>query len=179
MYIGKYKIYKQNILIAAIITIIILFIILVLKSISNKTLTCTINNDLMDGFNNEEKIIIKYKNNKINNIKYDRVININEYYQEFNTYPDSLETVLKRGYKYIDNFKVSKESDKVSYGIDLNDSGIVLNNLSITNNNTSNNTSLRYDINSDLSSDNAINIGDKIKKSTLKNKIIKLGYTCK
>ena len=59
--------------------------------------------------------------------------------------------------------------------IDTKNKGIVLNNLSIKYNGDDK-TTLRYDVVTDLKDTSSINIGDKISKGKLKDKLNKYGY---
>ena len=98
---------------------------------------------------------------------------------ELGTYPNALKTVLSKGLKYLDDVEITTTDNYVSYELKLKDKGVVLDNLNIYYNNPSNKTSLRYDVNSDIDSENAIKVGDKVTKKELKEQLKELNFKCK
>lgn len=162
------------------IAIAILILIIIISLFSSKKMVCTKNNNLIDGFINSENITFRFDSGKIKSIDYDRKIKINSYYRSYGTYIEALESVFNSGYKYMKNKNIETTDDSISINFKTTNSGIVLNNLNIVYNSDTDNTSLRYDILSDIDNDeNAYKVKDEYSKKQLKEKIEKLGYTCK
>lgn len=162
------------------VAIVILVIILCVCIHSSKTLTCTLNNDLIKGFKNDEKVVFNFKSGKISNIRYDRTIKLNDYYKSYDSYIEAIDNVIRSGYEYAKNKDIETTKDTITLGFETKEKGIILNNLNIVYNNDNDDTSLRYDILSDVDNDqNSFKINDKYSKKELKQKINKLGYTCK
>lgn len=156
--------------------ILVIFAILIIILLTPKTLKLTKEEVLLEGFTSKETLVVKLSNNKIKNIKLAREIVLNDYYDGLGTYYNSLEKVLNNGYSYIEkDYSIKKEKNKVVININTKKKGVVLNNLSIKYNGEDN-TSLRYDIETDLKDKSSINIGDKISKGELKKKLNNLGY---
>ena len=158
----------------------IVVIVIILSFFGSKKLTCTLDNELIKGFKNEEKVIFTLGNGKIKSIDYNRKISINDYYKSYGTYIDSLDNIITTGYKYMKNKDIETTDDSISLSFKNKESGIILNNLNVVYNNDTDDTSLRYDILSDIDNDeNSFKVGDKYSKKELKNAIKKLGYSCK
>lgn len=156
--------------------ICLLVVIIIIIAVTPKTLTLTKESVLIEGFNSRETIVVKLNGNKISKIKLTREISLNDYYDSLGTYYNSLEKVLNNGYSYLEkNYSIKKEKNKVVVNINTKEKGVVLNNLSIKYNGDDD-TTLRYDIETDLKNESSINIGDKISKNQLKQKLKKYGY---
>lgn len=172
------KINKKIIQIIIVVIILIMLLILLVIKNDNK-LTCTLDKELIDGFSIKEIVEIKINNNKVQNIKLDKTISMDEYYKKYGTYKDTLEKLFDNGYSYV-NGMISSTDTEVNVKVNTNEKGIVLDNVTIKNNAKDEKTSLRFNILNDIEKDkNAIKVGDKYKKNELKKKITKLGYECK
>lgn len=173
--------YKKQIAIIIAFTAIIIAIMLLANA--TNTLKCTSNYNLIKGFKNEEVVKFKVSGDKIRKIKYKRTITLNDYYDSYGTYYDSLDKILNIGYKYLGKKKykviVNKEDKQVIAKFKTKQ-GIVLNNLTITGNSKQDDTSLRLDILNDIDNDkNAYKVGKKISKKELRKELEKIGYDCK
>lgn len=174
---NKKDLIKLSAIAVAVLLIIIVLIILLTGS---KKMTCQLNKNLIDGFNNNEKVVFNIKDGKISKIEYDRKITINDYYKKYGTYINSLESILNTGYGYLKNKDISTTDSNVTINFKTDNSGVILNNLNIVYNNDTDDTSLRFDIKSDIENDeNTYKVGDKYSKRELKKSIEKLGYKCK
>ena len=143
-------------------------------------MTCQLNKNLIDGFNNNEKVILNIKSGKISKIEYDRKITLNNYYKKYGTYIDSLDSIFDTGYNYLKNKDITTTDSNIAIKFKTKNTGIILNNLNIIYNNDTDDTSLRYDIKNDIENDeNSYKIGDEYSKRELKKSIEKLGYKCK
>lgn len=161
-------------MIIGVIVLIIAIILLIL--FTPKTLKLSKSEVLLDGFTSNETLVVKIHINKIKSIKLTKEISLSEYYDEYGTYYDSLEKILNNGYSYLGSeYNLKREDYKMIVDIDTKDKGVILNNLSIKYNGDDK-TTLRYDIETNLSSETAINTGDKISKVELKSKLSKYGY---
>lgn len=157
--------------IIGILLIIILFLLL-----TPSTLELTKEETLIDGFTSKETLVIKIKNSKIKSIKLSRDIKLSDYYSSIDTYTNSLEKVLNNGYSYLgDSYNLKKDNNKIKVDINTKEKGVVLNNLTIKYNGEDD-TTLRYDIETDLKSESSINVGEKVSKKQLKKKLKKYGY---
>ena len=171
---------KDLIKLGIIVVIFILILVLVFGLINSRKMVCTKNNDLIDGFANSETVSFRFGGGAIKTIEYDRSVKINNYYKSYGTYIEALDSVFSNGYKYMKNKDIETTDDSISIHFKNTSSGIVLNNLNIAYNSDTDDTSLRYDILSDIDNDeNAYKVGDKYSKKQLKDSIKKLGYTCK
>lgn len=167
---------NKKIIYGGIAGIAILIIIVLLILFTPKTLKLTREEVLLDGFTTKENLVVKIHMNKVKSIKLTKEINLSEYYDEYGTYYDSLEKVLNNGYAYLeDSFDLKKEDNKIVIDINTKDKGIILNNLTIKYNGDDK-TTLRYDVETDLKNLSTINIGDKISKGELKDKLSRYGY---
>lgn len=156
--------------------ILVIFVILILVLLTPKTLKLTKEETLLEGFTSKETLVVKLSNDKVKNIKLTKEIALNDYYDSLGTYYDSLEKVLNNGYSYLEkDYSIRKEKNKILVNVDTKKKGLVLNNLSIKYNGEDD-TTLRYDIETDLKDKSSINIGDKISKGELKKKLNNLGY---
>lgn len=145
----------------------------------NKTVKCTRNFDFVEGIKSSETVEVKLNSDKITDIKLDRKITLNDFYDSYGSYYSAIENVLKKSYDYLGkNAKIQINDKSINIKVNTKKDGLVLDNLKIYQNGAEN-TSLRYDGSDDLNSSSAIKINDKIKKGDLENKIKKLGYTCK
>lgn len=173
---------KKNLIKLGIVLILIIIILVIICNLfkTSEKVTCTINNELIKGFNNEETIVFEIDDNIIKNIEYNRKITINDFYKSYGTYIDSLDSILSTGYNYMKNKNIETTDDTISISFNTNKSGVILNNLNIVYNTDSDKTSLRYDVLNDLDNEEtAFKVGDKYSKTNLKKEIKKLGYTCK
>lgn len=173
------KLNKTMFIILVSLMIVVIFSFVIVNKVNDKKLVCVLEKELIEGFNDNEDIVINFKKGKINKIEYKRNIIINDYYTELGTYPNALKTVLSKGLKYLDDVEITTSDNYVSYELKLKDKGVVLDNLNIYYNNPSNKTSLRYDVNSDIDSENAIKVGDKVTKKELKEQLKELNFKCK
>lgn len=154
----------------------LLAFVIVLLLFTPRTLKLTREEVLLNGFTTKETLVVKISRNKIKSIRLTKEINLDEYYDSFGTYYNSLEQILNNGYSYLGNsYDLKRENYKMVVNVDTKDKGIVLNNLTIQYNGDDK-TTLRYDVITDLKDKTSINIGDKISKSKLKDKLSKLGY---
>lgn len=154
----------------------LLFLIIFLTLFMPRTLKLKREEVLLDGFTPKETLVVKISMNKIKQIKLNREIELSEYYDEYDTYYDSLGKVLDNGYSYLNHdYTLKKDERKLIVNINTKKSGIVLNNLSIKYN-SDDKTTLRYDVETNLSSESSIRIEDKISKDKLKEKLRKYGY---
>lgn len=172
---------KKDLIKLGVMFVVFAVILVIIFSLFNsKKLVCTLDNELISGFKNEEDVTFILGGGEIKSIDYDRKISINDYYKNYGTYIDSLENILTTGYKYMKNKDIETTDNSIAVSFKTRESGIVLNNLSIVYNNDTDDTSLRYDILSDIENDeNSFKVGDKYSKKELKNAIKKLGYSCK
>lgn len=167
---------KRNILIGSVVLIILLVIIF--RSI-NKPITCTRSEELIDGITTSEKLKVSIKKEKIKKINLNKEIILDDFYDEYGTYYDSIEDILSKSYEYLNADKsIKKEDKKIKVEINTKEKGIVLNNISIKYNGEDK-TTLRYDGVTDLKDKTSIKINDKISKKELKSKLKEIGYTCK
>ncbi len=85
---------------------------------------------------------------------------------------------MDNAYNYIKGYKIKKNKDNITISLNIKKEGIILDNLKITKNSDNEDTSLRFDVLSDIkTSSNAFKIGESSKK--LKSRVEALGYTCK
>lgn len=160
--------------------VVIVLIAIVVMAFNHKTLKCNYDDrELIKGMNQSEELKVTIDFGKIKKINMKQSIKINDYYDKKNTYYDSLEKLFRNAYAYLgDDVTVEKVDKSIVANISTKREGIVLNNITIKQNGVED-TTLRYDAETDLKNENAINIKDKINKEELKNKIEKLGYKCK
>ena len=171
---------NKNLIIAVVVVIVVLIVALSLGIKSSNTLKCSIDKEIIKGFNNNESLVFKFGKKKLKSIKLDRTISLSEYYAERGTYTETLEMSLNNAYKYLgDSYKINKADDKVTVNIDTTDKGIVLDNLIIKYNSEDDDTTLRFDVETDLDSEKAFKIGDEYKKADVKKTLTDMGYTCK
>ena len=146
---------------------------------TNKPIECTRSEELIEGITTAEELKVKVKKNKIKNINLNKEIILNDFYDERETYYDSIEDILSKSYDYLGVDKqIRKEDKKVVVEINTKAKGVVLNNLSIKYNGEDK-TTLRYDGVIDLKDKTSIKINDAISKKELTEKLKKIGYTCK
>ena len=167
----KKQLLENKIVLIACIVIILLVIIVI--SSGGKKLTCTLDNEIIEGFNNKEKITVKWKKNEISKINLDKTVSISDFYKEYGTYIESLKTVMTNGYE---GAVINDTDSEVTVKYETTDKSIVPNALSI-NYNADDKTSLRYDI--DTNYDNGIQVGSKESKSDIKTMLKKAGYKCR
>lgn len=162
------------------VTCILLFVILIIYIITKpKTLTCTREEVLLEGFKSNENLVVKIKADEIKNIKLTKEINVSDYYDKYGTYYDSLSKVLTSSYDYLGtSYNITKKDHNIIAVVDINKDGIILNNLTIKYNGQDD-TTLRYDGVTDLNDETTIKINDEYSKDTLKEKLKDLGYSCK
>lgn len=172
----KLKKIDKKIVFGGIGLIVLIATVILIVTFTPKTLKLTREEVLLDGFTTKETLTVKIKLKEIKSINLTKEINLSEYYDEYGTYYDSLEKVLNNGYSYLkSDFNLTRENYKMIVNVDTKDKGIVLNNLTIKYNGDDK-TTLRYDVATDLKDQLSINVGDKMSKKELKEKLRKLGY---
>ncbi len=145
----------------------------------NKPIECTRSEELIEGITTKEELKVSIKKNKIKKINLKKEIILNEFYDERETYYDAIEDIMTKSYDYLGADKqIRKEDKKVIVEISTKDKGVILNNLSIKYNGEDK-TTLRYDGVTDLKDETSIKINDAISKKEIKEKLKKIGYTCK
>lgn len=174
----KIKNNKRVVILGGLVLIIVIIIVLLI-TLSDKKLTCTLENELLKGFTNKEEVTFKISRKGIKNISFDKTITMSDYYVSKKSYQNTLEQLFKNGYTYLDG-KIKSTESYINVKAKTSKSGVVLNGVSIKNNSEYEDTSLRFDVSNDLEKDeNAYKVGDKISKKELKKSVEKLGFKCK
>ena len=150
-----------------------LIIFLILKP---KKTVCTREITLLKGFDLKETITLKTDKKKIKNISLNKKLYLSDYYDQYNSYYDTLMNVYKKSYKYLDkDLDIYKKDKHIELNLDINDKYIILNNLSIELSNLNDDTSLSYKYETNEDNESTIKIGDELDLDKLK----KYNYTCK
>lgn len=169
---------KKRMLIIGVLISLVLVSIVVNKGI-NRSLKCTRSEELIEGINSEEELRINIKKEEIKRIELKREIKLNEFYDEYETYYDSIEDILIKAYEYLDkDLKIERKEKKLEVKIDTKEKGINLNNLKIKYNGEDK-TTLRYDAVTNLGDVSSIKVKENKTKKGLKEELKRLGYTCK
>lgn len=170
---------KGNIIVLGGLILAIVIVVICLVSLGNKKITCTLETELLKGFNNKEVVTFSLDKNGIKKISFDKTISMSDYYVEKKSYQNTLEQLFKNGYSYLKG-NISSTEKEVNVKATTTKSGVVLNGVSIKNNSEYEDTSLRFDVLNDLENDkDAFKVGDKYSKKELKTKVERLGFKCK
>lgn len=170
-----------GIIIIALVIVIIISLILGNANKANK-LSCTKNQEFVTGINLDETTIITIKDDKISRIIITKKINLDNYYQQFDTYRDAIFKHMSEAYNYLDkkSYTIEKTDDYIMAKIDTTKDGVILNNLEISKLSETSRDDLRINSSNNLeSSSSTYKINDEYKTEELKKKLEGLGYKCK
>lgn len=169
-------------IIIAIILIIIIIALITTNINKGDKLICTKNQEFVKGIVLDEKTIVTIKDNKIHRISIDKTISLDNYYQQFDTYRDSIFNYMNDAYQYLDkkSYKVEKDKESITVKVDVKKVGVILNNLEITRLNETSRDDLGINSSKNIeSSSSTFRINDEYKIEDLKTKLEGIGYKCK
>lgn len=175
---------KALVIIILVVLVIVLVVSLTIANL-NKTIKieCEREKQLVLGIDSDEDLTIMLdKKNKIYRITIDKSIELDNYYQQFDTHKNAIYNHMKDAYKYLPekNYKVNNKKDEIEIFVDTKEEGVILDNLEITRLSESDRKDIKINSSNILeSSSSTYKIGDEYKKEELIKKLEGLGYTCK
>lgn len=175
---------RTLVIIVSVIIAIVLVLSLIIANLNKTTkIECNREKQLILGIDSiEDLIVILDKNNEIYKIVIDKSIELDNYYQQFDTHKNAIYNHMKDAYKYLNekNYKVTKEKDRIEILVNTKEEGVILDNLEITRLSESDRKDIKINSSNILeSSSSTYKIGDEYKKEELIKKLEGLGYTCK
>lgn len=173
---------KKNYKIIIALLILILVLIFAFTRANNKTLSCSIDKDLVNGIHLTDNIKIDLNKKKIKKITQDKKIELKDDYLKYDTYKNIMEMHLKSSYEYLNekDYKINVSDNIISVKANINTKGLILNNLVVEQANKDNKYDLK--VNTENSFDNAerkIMIDEEYKYNALKKYMEESGYKCK
>lgn len=173
---------KFLIIIVAILAIVLVVSIIVFNLNRPVKIQCERKKEFVVGIESKEDLtIFLNKDNKISRIIIDKSIELDNYYQQFETHKNAIYNHMKDAYKYLPekSYKVTNEKDGIEIKIDTKDQGVILDNLDITRLSESDRKDIKINSSNILeSSSSTYKIDDEYKKQELVKKLEGLGYTC-
>lgn len=175
---------KKTLIIIPIVLLVVLVISLVIINLNKPVkVVCEKEKQFVLGIDSDEDLTIMLnKENKISRIIVDKSIELDNYYQQFETHRNAIYNHMKDAYKYLPEkkYKVNSEKDKITISVDTKEQGVILDNLDITRLSESDRSDIKINSSNILeSSSSTYRIGDEYKKEELIKKLEGLGYTCK
>ena len=174
---------KALVVIISVVLVIALIITLIVINLNKPVkIECEREKQLVLGIDLDEDLTIMLdKKNKINRIIIDKSIELDNYYQQFDTHKNAIYDHMKDAYKYLPDksYRVTNEKDEIEIFVDTKEKGVILDNLEITRLSESDRKDIKINSSNILeSSSSTYKIGDEYKKEELVKKLEGLGYTC-
>lgn len=175
---------KKTLIIIPIVLLVVLVISLVIINLNKPVkVVCEREKQFVLGIDSDEDLTIMLnKEDKISRIIVDKSIELDNYYQQFETHRNAIYNHMKDAYKYLPEkkCKVNSDKDKITISVDTKEQGVILDNLDITRLSESDRSDIKINSSNILeSSSSTYRIGDEYKKEELIKKLEGLGYTCK